>query len=273
MDLSAWNAMGPISQVLKCSVDNWTNPNSADFIPEERRIAVFDLDGTLWCQKPILREWAFNIEQKLTRYRLVDSLMMRWGASNPSSLQQKEEREGYENEVRQWLYSQNHQAYGVPNYRVVFLPMKQLINYLSAHQFDCYIVTGSSQKFVSACSRELFGIPKEKVIGTGDGGEISALKKWLFLGQAKVQLVEKKLPVPPVLAFGNSIQDIPLLNWVAESSSNTLSLFIYNDRRSCFTALFYRVVNRLCRFLLSRSAYQLSTKEDWRVLFDWEFRS
>ncbi|WP_130201099.1 hypothetical protein [Vibrio vulnificus] len=74
MNLSAWNAMSPISQRIKSTVDSWTDPRSDSFIPPEQRVAVFDLDGTLWCQKPILREWAFNIEQKISIHRFMNSL-------------------------------------------------------------------------------------------------------------------------------------------------------------------------------------------------------
>ncbi|EHH0748473.1 TPA: HAD family hydrolase [Vibrio vulnificus] len=270
MNLSAWNAMSPISQRIKSTVDSWTDPSSDSFIPPEQRVAVFDLDGTLWCQKPILREWAFNIEQKISIHRFMSSLRMKWVLCSSSLCLPTGQKRCYESEVKRWLYSKNHHVYGVPNYRVVFLPMKQLIACLQSHQFDCYIVTGSSQQFVAACSYELFGISKERVISAGTGGEISLIKKWLFLGQTKMQLIEKKLTTPPVLAFGNSIHDIPLLNWVAECSPNTLSLFIHNDNRSCFAFLASQLSNKLYRFLLSDSAYQLSTKEDWNVLFDWE---
>ena len=60
----------PTRQAILKFVNAVTTPNSPDFIPPEERIAVFDNDGTLWCEKPmyiqfdyLLRKLAAQAEQ------------------------------------------------------------------------------------------------------------------------------------------------------------------------------------------------------------------
>ena len=48
--LSLWNDEASAKKALVAYVESVTDEDSADFIPVERRIAVFDLDGTLFCE-------------------------------------------------------------------------------------------------------------------------------------------------------------------------------------------------------------------------------
>jgi len=47
-----WNAGGTRDAIEKF-VAGVTNEASPSFVPVEERIAVFDCDGTLWCEKPV----------------------------------------------------------------------------------------------------------------------------------------------------------------------------------------------------------------------------
>ena len=48
--LSSWNEGAPARAALVAYVEAVTDPESPDWIPPEKRIAVFDLDGTLFCE-------------------------------------------------------------------------------------------------------------------------------------------------------------------------------------------------------------------------------
>jgi hypothetical protein len=41
---------GKAKQSIVAFVEKVTQPGSPDFVPEPERIAVFDNDGTLWCE-------------------------------------------------------------------------------------------------------------------------------------------------------------------------------------------------------------------------------
>jgi hypothetical protein len=40
-----------------------TDPDSADFVPERDRIAVFDNDGTLWTEQPVYAQLVFALDR------------------------------------------------------------------------------------------------------------------------------------------------------------------------------------------------------------------
>ena len=65
--LASWNDGGTKEAIL-AFVRSITTPGP-DFVPEADRIATFDNDGTLWCEKPtyvqadfILRKWAAMVK-------------------------------------------------------------------------------------------------------------------------------------------------------------------------------------------------------------------
>jgi hypothetical protein len=49
--LPSWNG-GQARQSIVAFVEKVTTPGSPDFVPVPERIAVFDNDGTLWCEQP-----------------------------------------------------------------------------------------------------------------------------------------------------------------------------------------------------------------------------
>ena len=49
-ELSLWTEDAPLKAELTAYMATITDENSADFIPVENRIAVFDMDGTLCCE-------------------------------------------------------------------------------------------------------------------------------------------------------------------------------------------------------------------------------
>ena len=49
-DFTYWNENSAVLQSLKAFVGRVTDESSADFVPAEERVAVFDLDGTLICE-------------------------------------------------------------------------------------------------------------------------------------------------------------------------------------------------------------------------------
>ena len=60
--LPSWNA-GPAKQSIILFVEKVTKPGSPDFVPVPERIAVFDNDGTLWCEQPMPFQLFFAIDR------------------------------------------------------------------------------------------------------------------------------------------------------------------------------------------------------------------
>src|SRR5574339_816630 len=60
--LSLWNQT-PTRQAVLDFVAAVTTPGSPDFVPPSERIATFDNDGTLWCEKPGYIQLFFAVER------------------------------------------------------------------------------------------------------------------------------------------------------------------------------------------------------------------
>jgi len=52
--LASWND-GAAKQGIVTFVNAVTQQGGKDFVPEPERIAVFDNDGTLWCEQPVVQ--------------------------------------------------------------------------------------------------------------------------------------------------------------------------------------------------------------------------
>ena len=57
-DLASWND-GAAKTAIVDFVERVTTEGGPDYVPPSERIAVFDNDGTLWCEKPMPIELGF----------------------------------------------------------------------------------------------------------------------------------------------------------------------------------------------------------------------
>ena len=70
--LTLWESESSIIQKLVPYIKSITDKNSIDFIPIKDRIAVFDLDGTLFCETdPIYFDWY------MYTYRVLEDIIIK----------------------------------------------------------------------------------------------------------------------------------------------------------------------------------------------------
>jgi len=70
--LTLWESESSIIQKLVPYIKSITDKNSIDFIPIKDRIAVFDLDGTLFCETdPIYFDWY------MYTYRVLEDMIIK----------------------------------------------------------------------------------------------------------------------------------------------------------------------------------------------------
>ena len=60
--LASWND-GPAVAAIRDFVARVTTDGSSEFLAPEERVAVFDNDGTLWCEKPMPIELVFILQR------------------------------------------------------------------------------------------------------------------------------------------------------------------------------------------------------------------
>ena len=61
-ELASWRP-GRAREAIDAFVARVTDESGSDFVPPAERVAVFDNDGTLWCEKPMPVELGFILER------------------------------------------------------------------------------------------------------------------------------------------------------------------------------------------------------------------
>lgn len=274
-------------------------------IPAEDRVAYFDNDGTLWCERPTYVQYEFYVDALRRRVRddpalageaefravlagdtaAVGEIGLERIALALAGLFQGLEPRAFTSEVREFLRSGAHPTLGHPLSKVRYRPMLELLDVLRGLDFTVGVVTGGGTEFVRAVSQELYGVPPERVVGTMiayDLGQNSQGRPVLRRtgrvlgdvneGAAKVTNIQTQLGRPPVLAAGNSAGDHELLEWAAASDGPHLSLLVDHDDAEREFAYASQAQTLAATEPITATADRLgwttvSMKDDWAVVF------
>jgi phosphoserine phosphatase len=237
--LPSWRP-GPARTAILEFVSSVTEPG-AGFVPPADRIATFDNDGTLWCEKPmypqadfLLRRWKEMAEADPVKagqqpWKAVIEGDQKWLARMMDHLPEliKAAAEAYEGitveafdkAVRGFFDTARHPTLGVPYTKVAFRPMRELIALLQASEFDVYICSGGGRDFVRTVSQEMYGIPRQRVIGSGttleyrDGAvyRTRGAEQPIDDGPGKPVHIWTRTGHEPLLAGGNADGDAAML--------------------------------------------------------------
>jgi phosphoserine phosphatase len=262
-DLSTWND-GPAKQAILDFVA------ASREVPVEERVAVFDNDGTLWCEKPmpiqldfILRRfvemaeadpqlrrrqpWKAAIERD---YAWVSRLMAEHYAGDDSNVKTLAAGvlaafagisvQDFEEHADTFLRVTQHPTLGRGYLDCAYAPMIELLDLLEASGFANYIVSGGGRDFMRPISQEVYGVPRERVIGsataltyTGDdhGGTIThaPTPDYIDDGPEKPVRIWSRTGRRPLLAAGNTNGDIPMLDFAQHESGPFLRLLVLHD--------------------------------------------
>src|SRR3954464_8512694 len=193
--LSNWRDT-PTRRAIVAFVDRVCGRDGSPPVPVEERLAVFDNDGTLWCEKPmpvqldfILRRlvemaeaepalrarqpWKSACERDYGWYAAV---MAEHYAGNDSNVQtlaagvlaayQGISVEDFEAKSDAFLHSAQHPTLGRGYLETAYAPMVELLNYLAHNGFTNYIASGGGRDFMRPISQDVYGIGRERVIGS-----------------------------------------------------------------------------------------------------------
>ena len=257
--LPSWNE-GANKAAIKSLLERVTTEGGPDFVPVSDRIAVFDNDGTLWCEYPMQVQVFFALAQVERLTRLDPALlekpafkaMVEGDLKTLSSLPKKEVFEPafathagmtvdeFRDTARQWLDEARHPTLPQLFEQGAYLPQCELLTYLRVNGFKTYIVTGGGLEFVRVVADELYGIPPEQVIGSSTRMKVEAvdghpvLRKLPELGsfddrEEKVVNIALHIGRRPILAFGNSDGDLAMLRYTLAGPGARLGLLLHHD--------------------------------------------
>ncbi|MDC9825251.1 HAD family hydrolase [Devosia sp. ZB163] len=299
--LASWNE-GPAKQAIMDFVERVTVPISPDFVPVAQRIATFDNDGTLWCEQPMQVQLYFAGERLDQLAKRDPSLRDRepfksYLARDIESMKRFGKRgllevglaahagdteEEFEVEARAWLDRARHPKLGVLFKELTYQPQRELLDYLKAHGFKNFIVTGGGIDVVRALAEDAYGIPPEQVVGSSNKTSFeirdgkAVVVKQAELGsfddrEVKPQNIALHIGRRPILAFGNSDGDLAMLRYTLTGGGPRLGLLLHHDddeREFAYDREFQ--LSPLVEALDHADEYGItvvSMKSDWRTVF------
>lgn len=256
--LPSWEA-GDTRQAIIDFVDQVTDPDSPDFVPQSKRIAVFDNDGTLWAEQPIYIQLAFAID----RVQAMAPDHPEWRDQEPFSSVLKGDiktalaggehaalqlvlathagitSEQFESIVHEWLETARHPTKHRLYTEMVYQPMLELLAYLRAHGFKTFIVSGGGVDFMRVFAERVYGIPPEQTIGstiktkfvmTDQGPIIQRLPAIDFVDDktGKPIAIDRIIGRRPVMAFGNSDGDLQMLQWTTAGKGARFGALVHH---------------------------------------------
>ena len=244
--LPSWND-GAVKKSIMGFVARVTTLGGSDFVPAEQRIAVFDNDGTLWCEQPVYFQVAFAFDE----VRRLAPQHPEWSTTQPfaavlnqdiKTLAASGEKgivevitathsgtttDEFAAVALHWVSTALHQRFKRPYVDIVYRPMQELLIYLRANGFKTFIVSGGGVEFMRPWTERVYGIPPEQVVGSagavklenGPDGKPMLMKlpqiEFIDDGRGKPVGINRFIGRRPIFAFGNSDGDLQMLEWTA----------------------------------------------------------
>ncbi len=258
--LPSWRP-GPLCDSILAFVDAIAAEGGPDYRPPEERIAVFDSDGTLWCEQPIQVQGLF-CQARLKELAAADpslhdrqpfkallqhdlkaihalgkqgvlevAFLSHAGMSVPV----------FQKQARSWLDQATNPILVRRCIDLIYQPQRELMAYLESRGFLVFIVTASGVDFVRSFAETVYGIPPQQVIGSsvktdprpGPEGRMELYKRPELQSfndrDEKVINIGLHIGRRPLLAFGNSDGDLAMMRYTLAGSGRRLALLLHHD--------------------------------------------
>jgi len=304
--LSSWND-GKTKQTILNFVQSVTDPNQASFVPVEDRIATLDNDGCCWNEKPAYIQLFFSLA-RLKQMAVEDSSLMEkphfraayegnmdyFARLDPHAGGDVQDllqvifdthagmtQDEFTTMVQEFMTSAKHPRFNVPFKQMIYQPMVELIHYLGENDFKVFLCSAGGMTFMRSVAEEIYGIPRERVIGTNisfetemtEEGPVILRKPGLIEpiddGPGKPVNIELHIGRKPIFAAGNSDGDLYML-WLAQTGVHpSISLLVQHDdpEREYKYNIGSEKTLQLAR---ERGWTVVSMKNDWKTIFKFQ---
>jgi len=302
--LPSWND-GATKEAILAYVNKVTTEGNDGFIPVSERVAVFDNDGNLWSEKPAYFQLFFAMD----RIKALAPEHPEWETTQPYKSVLEDDMatlmsfgehgliqivmathgnntvNEFEQIVSEWLATAKHPRFDRPYTELVYQPMLELINYMKANDFKNFIVSGGGIEFMRPWAEDVYGIPKDQVIGSSiktkydynDGNPvIRRLPELNFIDdkEGKPEGINQYIGRKPAFASGNSDGDLQMMRWADSNKYPSFQLYLHHtdsmrewayDRKSS--------VGRLDKGLdeaNDKGWTVIDMQKDWKVVYPFE---
>jgi hypothetical protein len=117
------------------------------------------------------------------------------------------------------LKTATHPTLGLSYTKAGYQPMRELLAFLEVRDFTAYICSGGGRDFMRPVSEQMYGIPRERVIGSAttieyrDDGiyRANGVEQPIDDGTGKPEHIWMRTGRKPLLAAGNADGDVPML--------------------------------------------------------------
>lgn len=288
-NLASWvDGSESIKQKIIAFVEQVSDKNSKDYVPESDRIATFDMDGTLICEKPgsIGEALAVNFLQEIANESPTLSKVQPYKAAlkNDDDYLRKNflqvltvaylgyQQSEYRKNVLTFINTEKHSRFEKPYGDLIYQPMVELLEYLKSKKFDVYVVSGSWQGFVRVVGKEKLGFEYSHLIGSKieldfqiSNGKAVFLRAGdslepVNVKDGKPENIQAHIGVKPILAFGNSSGDQQMYEYASTNRYSHLILNLEHDdaKRE------YKYASNVNQ----NDLLKVSMKDDFKVVFE-----
>lgn len=206
-------------------------------IPPEKRVAVFDFDGTLFCERaPTYFDWyicARHVLDNPSRFSRAQTVLaervVKSGKIPPVDGPGHELSDTvwrgmtlgeYRSAIRKYADAPMWGFSGMSRRDSFFVPMLQVVEYLKSKGWKVFICTGTDRWIVRELIDGKIDIPMDRIIGSSFKYDVNGEGKWAHervtnaggiasknLRGRKVVSIFEEIGVYPSLVFGNSSGD------------------------------------------------------------------
>ncbi|WP_102144771.1 HAD family hydrolase [Mycobacterium hubeiense] len=267
------------------------------------RVAVFDNDGTLWCEKPAYIQLDFLVRRFVEQATADPSLRdtppykaavegdLNWFGDVVTKHYQGDDSqlkvlagailsahsditvEEHAARVKAFFAEAQHPTLNRPYTACGYRPMVELLRYLEDNGFTTLIASGGGRDFMRPVTMDMYGIPPERVIGSSVGlefrdGNLYTTEKAEFLddGPVKPARIWGRTGRRPIFVAGNSNGDIEMLQYASAGSGPSFGVLVLHDdaeREFDYTAGAEKALE-----LAGSSGWTVaSIKNDWATVF------
>jgi hypothetical protein len=280
--LPSWNDSDAKHAIVRF-VTRVTHAGGPDFVPVRERIAVFDNDGTLWVEQPVYAQLAFARDRAKQLSLPTGNIKSEKDVVNlVAATHANTTTDEFEHIVDDWIEDAEHPTLHRRYTDLTYAPMLELLDYLRRNGFSTYIVSGGGVDFVRPWAEDVYGIPRDHIIGSrGKLAYEHAAGHPVLMRLPAVDLVDDGPGKPvgiqqmigrrPIAAFGNSDGDFEMLEWTTSGPGPRLGMIVHHtDAVREFAYDRNTHVGKLDRALDAapqRGWVVVDMKRDWRRVF------